>query len=74
MIQNVVENRVLQIRIFSILSIPSHWFSAAVWLCHRHHLLRYLYLTPSFATILAIHPFLHPLPNSLHCHLSLSCE
>jgi hypothetical protein len=70
MIQNVVENRVLQTRIFSVLPFPSHFYSDAVWLCHRHLLLRYLYLTPSpLAAILAIHPYLHPLLNSPHCHL-----
>jgi len=70
MIQNVAENRVLQTYIFSALSVPSHWFSDALWLCHRHPLLRHLYLTPSpLAAILAIHPFLPVLLNSPHCHL-----
>jgi hypothetical protein len=59
-----VENRMLRTRIFSVLSIPSHSFSDAVWLCHRHLFLRSLYLTPSpSAAILAIHPILHPLLN-----------
>ena len=62
MIQNVVENRVLRTRIFYVLSIPSRWFSDAVWLCHRHILLRHLYFTSSpLAAILAIHPFLRSL-------------